>query len=389
MNSMSSDDAYNAWRQEAQSADLVAYVNGQRGGDLKRAGHEWVGPCPGCGGHDRFSINPNKKIFNCRGHGGGDYIKAVMHIDDCDFMAACEALTGYRPEQLGKRERSAPRKRSSAPPPSPPPAEDPAPPHPSRPAPTRGKMTPQDIFAMGVPIMGTHGEAYLAARNLDPSPDWLGDFRFIPDLAYYGYEDADADKLVGMGRYPAIVAAIRDASGSIIAVHRTYLDPDAPRKMQPVGDLRRNGVKKISGSFGGGGIWLSRPSATVVIGEGYETTRSAELLGIGSDTATYCTAVSLGNLAGSCTGSINHPSIDKRKIPNGQPDMERPGLILPDSVYEVIILGDGDSDPAMTHGYLLAAGRRWQAEGRSVLYALAPDGQDWNDVLMASGSAPC
>ena len=36
---------------------------------------ERVGPCPNCGGHDRFAINIRKQVWNCRGcHKGGDRI---------------------------------------------------------------------------------------------------------------------------------------------------------------------------------------------------------------------------------------------------------------------------------------------------------------------------
>lgn len=388
MSSMLSDDAFQSWRTEASAIDLVSFINNQRGGKLKRAGHEWVGPCPSCGGTDRFSINPNKKIFNCRGFGGGDYIKAVEHVDDCDFMAACEAMTGYKPEGLAKTARR-PRQQAQArderpeAPPAPPPAG-------SAPRAAQGKSGGHlDLFASGVPVMGTHAEAYLAGRALNPSRDWLVDFRFVADLPYYGYETEDADRPVGMGRFPAILAAIRNAEGAIIGVHRTYLDRDEPRKMTPPLGLKRNGVKKIMGASGGGGIWLYPPSGAVVIGEGYETTRAAELLRIGGDSASYCAAVSLGNLAGGCTGSITHPTLPKRKIPNGEPDAEKPGLILPDSVREIFILGDGDSDRPTTMGHLLAAGRRWKAEGRDVFYSLAPDGKDWNDVLQEEGVATC
>jgi phage/plasmid primase-like uncharacterized protein len=55
------------------------------------------GPCPKCGGNDRFSINTAKQVFNCRVcHKGGDVIALVQHLDDADFMTACETLTGKR-----------------------------------------------------------------------------------------------------------------------------------------------------------------------------------------------------------------------------------------------------------------------------------------------------
>jgi phage/plasmid primase-like uncharacterized protein len=46
------------------------------------------GPCPRCGGTDRFSINTKKQVFNCRGSEGGDVIALVQHIDGCGFLDA-------------------------------------------------------------------------------------------------------------------------------------------------------------------------------------------------------------------------------------------------------------------------------------------------------------
>jgi hypothetical protein len=58
---------------------------------------ERCGPCPKCGGDDRFSINTAKQVFNCRACGkGGDVIALVQHLDGVDFITACETLTGKR-----------------------------------------------------------------------------------------------------------------------------------------------------------------------------------------------------------------------------------------------------------------------------------------------------
>src|ERR1700734_575849 len=66
----------------------------RRGIKLKPVGAELIGPCPACGGRDRFSINLRKQVFNCRGYSGGNVIKLVQHIDGCDFVSAITTLTG-------------------------------------------------------------------------------------------------------------------------------------------------------------------------------------------------------------------------------------------------------------------------------------------------------
>jgi DNA primase len=61
----------------------------RRGIKLSGRGHEHCGPCPVCGGTDRFSINTKKQVFYCRVcNVGGDVIALVQHIDGCDFKTA-------------------------------------------------------------------------------------------------------------------------------------------------------------------------------------------------------------------------------------------------------------------------------------------------------------
>jgi CHC2 zinc finger/Toprim domain len=73
----------------------------RRGAKLRRVGRELVGPCPVCGGTDRFAVNVVKQIWNCRGcQRGGDVIDLVQHIDDCSFPAAIRTLAG---EDLPRR----------------------------------------------------------------------------------------------------------------------------------------------------------------------------------------------------------------------------------------------------------------------------------------------
>jgi hypothetical protein len=57
-----------------------------RGIRLKRQGRELVGPCPMCGGTDRFSINTVKQVWNCRQCAiGGDVIDFVKLLDMVDL----------------------------------------------------------------------------------------------------------------------------------------------------------------------------------------------------------------------------------------------------------------------------------------------------------------
>lgn len=69
---------------------------------LRRTGAERIGPCPRCGGDDRFGVHPDKGLFNCRGCGakGGGAIDLEMFLSNCDFAGAIETLAGrpaFRP----------------------------------------------------------------------------------------------------------------------------------------------------------------------------------------------------------------------------------------------------------------------------------------------------
>jgi hypothetical protein len=80
--------------EQAHTAD-IRDVAKHLGAKLRKAGNERIGPCPKCGGRDRFSVNSGKQIFNCRGcRTGGDVIDLVRLVHDRDFIGAVAFLTG-------------------------------------------------------------------------------------------------------------------------------------------------------------------------------------------------------------------------------------------------------------------------------------------------------
>jgi hypothetical protein len=75
----------------------------RRGIILKRRGAELIGPCPLCGGKDRFSVNPSKGVWNCRGckppDTAGDIIGFVQHFDKLTAVEAASKLVGEEPQR--------------------------------------------------------------------------------------------------------------------------------------------------------------------------------------------------------------------------------------------------------------------------------------------------
>lgn len=363
------------------SSDILALAQA-RGAVLKRSGGEWQGPCPVCGGTDRFSINERERVFNCRGAEGGSAIDMVMHLDGVSLMEACELINGEpapgrdanvvpldpaiakerreerKDRDLGRQADEAKRKNEA-------------------------HERAAGIFNNCQRLSGTDGDAYFRRRLITLTDDLSFDIRFARSLEYWGHPEGEADQKC-LGEFPCVVAAIRNVVGEIIGIHRTYLDPREPKKLEPPGDRRQNKAKKVYGEWKGGAIRMSPARAAMASGEGIETCASWWQLGVGPDDIGLWCAVSLFNLSGGATGNLPHPRPhgNIKTIQNGVPDMASPGLILPPEVRSIYLLGDGDSDMHATHAALLTGARRHRAEGRDVFLHMAPNSLDWNDFTL-------
>lgn len=393
-----SDLDFDQWVAEARAADLAGAA-ARYGARLKRSGRELVGPCPVCGGVDRFSINESRRVFHCRGGAaGGDVIAMVQYLGGGDFLAACEELTGRPPpgrnaaetpaEAAAREERQAARavelqaeaERRAA-------ADE----H-FREAERRRAY---EIWRDGVSIAGTPAAAYLAARGI-ATLDGVR-LRFAETSYWVWSEPARA--FIRAGRFPTMLAAITSpATGRFLAIHMTYLDPAAPRKATvahpETGEIEP--AKKIRGSKRGGVIELvgTAEAARLVMGEGIETTLSAReiLLRERRQVAgvAFWAGVDLGNIGGPPAATVPHPAGLKRadragrmrvvKIGTAEPDLSKPGLALPDRFDDITVLRDGDSEPVETDNALRRGATRWRRPGRRVRLYGAPQGLDLNDV---------
>jgi CHC2 zinc finger len=91
-----------AWVQRARDVSIESVVRDRRL-NLKRADRKGnlTGPCPKCGGVDRFSVSVKKGLFNCLGcdakDAKRDVIALVRFLDNCSFEDACEKLTSEPP----------------------------------------------------------------------------------------------------------------------------------------------------------------------------------------------------------------------------------------------------------------------------------------------------
>jgi putative DNA primase/helicase len=280
---------------------------------LRAAGNEWRGNCPCCGYHCSFVLTKkNDRILGwCASCRDSAAISALLRdrFDAREWQGS---------SQFGRTLSAA-----------------------SKAARTRWA---RQLWDRGYPAIGTLADAYLTSRGL-PGLAASAAIRFLPSCRY-------PDGTV----WPAMLSAVTDVSGELVAVHRTFLDRDGLRKA-PV-----TNAKLTLGPVAGCAIRLDAAASQLVVGEGVESSASAgRLLGLPS-----WAAISAGNLA-------RH-------------------LLLPAEIRSVIIAADNDPRDALGRqpGQQAAsrAARRLRREGRRVRIAL-PDvaGRDFADLLRGAAHA--
>ncbi|MEW6121626.1 MAG: CHC2 zinc finger domain-containing protein [Pseudomonadota bacterium] len=401
------DRDFEDWVAEARAVSVVDEID-RRGIRLKRSGNEMVGPCPACGGTDRFSVHPRRNVWCCRKAGrGGDAIALVQYLDGADFLAACETLTGEppprgegtraSPEELAAREearraREAEREAASA---------------------DFREQERKRLYEVWKPAvrMASPIAAYYGGRGIHLPPAFCA--RFLPEAGYFHGEVEDErgrKRPRRIHRGPAKLLPITDAEGTFQGLHFTFLALDGRggwRKAEiadpDTGELLP--AKKVRGSKRGNRILLvpaRRAPTRQVAGEGPETVLSvytADLLlhRLREDTE-YVSSVDLGNLAGKAADGcrLRHPTQTRTDklgrvcptfVPGPEPDFSSPAMWVSEAITHLTLLGDGDSDPFTTRAALERAERRHAAPGRHVSTAWPPDGMDFNDLLMRADSA--
>jgi hypothetical protein len=196
-------------------------------------------------------------------------------------------------------------------------------------------------------------------------------------------------------RGPAMLTAFRDAGGIFRGLHITWIDTTAPKCKAIVRHPHTGEVlpaKKMRGSKAGCYLDLGGAQAPrrIIAGEGIETVAAVytAYLRCGADmTATALRAAGdLGNLAGRAINQIPHPYAKTeagrtRNVPGPEPDLNSPAMPVPDAAAELVLLGDGDSDPFLTRNALERASYRHVRPGRLIRRRFAPDGLDFNDVM--------
>lgn len=165
------------------------------------------GPCPTCGGKDRFRFDDKDGhgTWICSHCGAGDGIALVMRVGGYDFREAAAHIEGVLPDARETPIKAAPD------------AE-------------KQRAALNRLWGESRPIeRNSTADAYLRSRGvgMEEYPHALRCHR----LCRY-----DATRT-----FPALIAMVRDANGKPGGLHRTFLarsggkaDVDAPRKMMPL-----------------------------------------------------------------------------------------------------------------------------------------------------------
>ena len=364
---MSDDPRFQEWIDRAAKADIRTVAD-RLGAKLKKVtATEFAGPCPKCAGTDRFSINVVKGVFNCRGTEGGSVVNLVEHVLGCNFVGACEWILNEPPPGRAATYR----------PPAPEVIRDRREDHKdARIASDRAVSTKlaedirkaTDLFGRAIPVFGTLAEDYLTDwRGIPRAAFERADLRFMNDFPYYGADPENPEQRVEMGRFPCMLAAMRNPAGAITGIKRVYLARDGRKLKTPDGEPAKKGLYTLAGGI----IHLMPIGEMLALAEGVETAFGWLLLaqsgyfGDGFRGASVVAADSLNNLGSEY-------------------------LEFPDQVRRLIYLVDGDSAPGPTRQRILKGAAANRALGLEVLFSCAPShptdfkskGKDFNDVWL-------
>lgn len=358
---------------EAKALAMTGVIDRIGIAGLKPMGGELIGPCPLCGGKDRFGINLRSNKFLCRicGIKGGDQIALVRAIMGLSFADALTWLCGDAPSVIDPAEQARRQERARA--------ETARQDQIAASMRARARADAKKIWTVAKWSDTGIVRDYLAHRGivLAQVPKVL---RLIPDHPCVRRLDG---QLVTLHRGPAMIGLVQEADGHGCAVHQTWIDlaqPNGRAKITHLGEAMP--AKILRGSKKGGAIRLFTPDAggTLVMGEGIETTLTA-LAADAVPGAAYWAGVDLGNMSGPMQ------RVEGTRY-SGLPEMDDAAAFLPPVwVRRLIFIQDGDSAPAMTRAKLEAGLRRAMAHRPGLLAQIvrAGDGVDLNDLVMPEG----
>lgn len=286
------------------------------------------GPCPVCGGTDRFRFD-NKDgsgSFFCSSCGPGDGFKLLMNFKGCTFSEAAEFVRTWRGIQPEDAKPIIP---------------------PSKPEETDAEKLAklQKLWRKSRPIQkGDPVWTYLTHTRQLPISGILPVLRYHPSLPYVEFSTGEF-----LGYYPGMLALAQLNNREVIGMHKTYLTRNG-RKADVSDPKKTEKIRKLSG----GAIRLFKHGKKLAVSEGIETALAVHAL----------------------TGLPVWACLNKVLLEQ---------LIVPDDVEELLIYADNDAPDKRGHraGQEAAAAlvERMKQEGRKARIILPTSaGVDFADI---------
>lgn len=197
---------------------------------------------------------------------------------------------------------------------------------------------------------------YLGSRgvvDVDEPP-----LRLHPSLKYF-----DADRSVA-GEYPVMLAAMVDAAGDLVALHRTYLSPEGSKAPVP---SPKKLLKRRDAELAGGAIRLYEASGVLGLTEGIENALSVRIATGMPVWATYSSSV---------MRSVRLPQHVRKVVNWADRDVPR---LMSDGTYRQV----GRDEAEMLGARLRQQGIDYEV--RMPAERVADEKRDWNDVLREQG----
>lgn len=264
----------------------------------------------------------------CPAHGDSNPSLTLTNGTDGRLLLHCKAGCGYRDIVSALRQQGLLNPSLRSPPPSPAEiarrqAQDEA-------DAAKRERQAQAVWTESLPVQGTLAETYLHGRGISCSlPDTL---RFHPSCWHSSAK-----------RLPALVGRVDGLKR--LSVHRTYLRADGSGKADVTP------AKAMLGRTMGGAVCVQRAAGPLVVAEGIETALSLAS-GLLPTPSTVLASLSASGMA---------------------------GLRLPEKASHLLLAADGDA-AGLAAAETLA--RRAEGLGWNVELQCAPDGMDFNDVLI-------
>lgn len=289
------------------------------------------GPCPVCGGRDRYRFDDHQQRggWYCNSCGAGDGFRLLQLLHGWDFRTA-------RTRVLEAADLAA---AAGAAPPAAAPPRRPDPTEPARPTARARALRRTATTPDAVPDV----VRYLQSRSLWPLPPRCT--LRAHAAAEYWHEGEQ------LGRYPALLADVVDVNCELVTVHATYLHDGA--KLQ--GAAPRKILSPMVGRIGCAVRLLPLAGDVLGVAEGIETALAASLLHDGLP----------------CWSALNATLFAK--------------FMPPREVRHVVLFADRDAA-----GLEAAWKLRDELDGRCTVELATPPAPagDWADVLAARSSAP-